>query len=134
VPGSYAAGTAGAILGSNLWDQAAASHNIAATMGAKVNAAGSAADPLANAVPGAYGAGTAGNVLGTLFTGPLTEGYAADGAPATLSQILYMILQLLTEKSVVGTTMTVRKLDGTTTAMTFTLNSASAPTTITRTT
>lgn len=133
VPGAYAAGTAGAVIGSNLWDQSAASHNTAGTMGAKVNAAGAASDPLASAVPGAYGAGTAGNILGNLFTASMTESYAADGAPASLSQILYMILQLLTEKSVVSTTMTVKKLDGITTAMTFTLNSPTTPTSITRT-
>lgn len=64
----------------------------------------------------------------------MTESYAADGATATPAQILHMIYALLGEKSVAGTTMTVKRLDGTTTAMTFTLNDASNPTSITRAT
>lgn len=64
----------------------------------------------------------------------MTEAYAADGAAPTPAQILYMIYALLAEKSVASTTMTVKKLDGTTTAMTFTLNDAVSPTSITRAT
>lgn len=62
----------------------------------------------------------------------LTESYAADGAAGTLSQILFAIQQFLQEKSISGTTMTVKKLDGSTTAMTFTLNDATTPTSTTR--
>lgn len=68
-----------------------------------------------------------------LLTTAMTESYAADGATATPAQALCMILQLLAEKTIAGTTMTVKKLDGVTTAMTFSLNSATAPTSITRT-
>ena len=64
----------------------------------------------------------------------LPESYAADGAAATLTQLLYLIQQLMAEKSIASTTMTVKKLDGSTTAATFTLNSATAPTAITRAT
>lgn len=67
-----------------------------------------------------------------LWTTAIAEAYAADGAAPTPAQALCMILQLLAEKSVSGTTMTVKKLDGATTAMTFTLNDATAPTSITR--
>lgn len=63
-----------------------------------------------------------------------TEAYAADGAAATPAQLLYMIYALLGEKSVAATTMTVKKLDGTTTAMTYTLNDGTNPTSITRAT
>lgn len=62
----------------------------------------------------------------------MTEAYAADGAAPTPAQILHMIYALLAEKSVASTTMTVKKLDGTTTAMTFTLDSDTSPTSITR--
>ncbi len=115
-----------------VWDETMASHLTAGTTGAKLNAAASAGDPWATAIPASYGAGTAGAVLGTLLTTALTESYAADGAPATITQILYMILQSLTEKSISSTTMTVKKLDGSSTAMVFTLNSATTPTSITR--
>ena len=62
----------------------------------------------------------------------LTEGYATDGAAATPAQLLYMILAALTEFSISGTTITVKKLDGSTTAATFTLNDATNPTSRTR--
>jgi hypothetical protein len=45
-----------------------------------------------------------------------------------------MITRMLMEASVVGTTLTVNKEDGTTSSMTFTLNDATNPTSITRAT
>lgn len=69
-----------------------------------------------------------------LFTRQLTEAYAADGAAPTVAQALMQIQQMLTEFSISSTTMTVKKLDGSTSAFTLTLNSASAPTSLTRAT
>lgn len=64
----------------------------------------------------------------------LTESYAADGVAPTLEQALLLIQQMLTEMSIAGTTMTIKKLDGTTTAATLTLNDATTPTSVTRAT
>ena len=64
----------------------------------------------------------------------LTEGYAADGAAPTLEQFLYMVWTALSEFAISGTTITCKKLDGTTTSMTFTLDSATDPTSRTRAT
>lgn len=47
-------------------DVPAASHNTAGTIGANINDAASAADPLENLVPGDYEAGTAGEALGNI--------------------------------------------------------------------
>lgn len=58
----------------------------------------------------------------------LTEGYAAEGAAMTLEQALHMLVALLFNRSVSGTTLTTRRLDGATPAMTFTLDDADAPT------
>jgi hypothetical protein len=55
-------------------DPAASSHNIAGSIGAKINSAGGAADPLGNAVPGSYAAGTAGYVLGHVGSGSAGNG------------------------------------------------------------
>lgn len=74
------------------------------------------------------------DVSATILTTALTESYAADGAAPTLSQAIFAIQQMMQERAISSTTMTVKKLDGTTTAMTFTLDSASSPTTITRAT
>lgn len=62
----------------------------------------------------------------------MTESYAVDGATATPAQMLYMLWSLMAEKSISSTTLTAKKLDGSTTAMQFTLNDASSPTSITR--
>lgn len=64
----------------------------------------------------------------------LTEGYAADGAAPTLEQFLFMVWTALSEFAISGTTITCKKLDGTTTSMTFTLDDATNPTSRTRAT
>lgn len=58
----------------------------------------------------------------------LTEGYAVDGAPMTVEQALHMVWSMLSDKAIVGTTLTTRKLDGSTAAMTFALDSGTLPT------
>lgn len=62
----------------------------------------------------------------------MTESYAALGVAPTEAQILFEIRALLAEKAVSGTTLTAKKINGSTTAETFTLDSATAPTSITR--
>jgi hypothetical protein len=70
----------------------------------------------------------------SVLNAALTESYATDGSAATAAELLYMIYSLLGEFSVSGTTLTAKKLDGSTTAGTFTLDSGTAPTSITRAT
>jgi len=53
-------------LANSVWDESAASHNTAGTMGNKLNAAASAGDPWTTALPASYGAGTAGFILAAL--------------------------------------------------------------------
>jgi len=74
------------------------------------------------------------NPLDTAFTTQMADSVPADGTIATREQALYMILQFLTEKSISGVTMTVKKVDGSTALMTFTLDDAADPTSITRAT
>jgi len=64
----------------------------------------------------------------------LTESYAADGVAPTLTQAVMLIMQHLTEFGLSGTTWTTKKLDGSTTAATFTIDDASDPTSMTRAT
>ncbi len=66
------------------------------------------------------------------WTTTLTESYAVDGTVATPAQILHMIWSLLANKAIAGTTLTAKKLDGTTTSMTFTLDDSVAPTSLNR--
>lgn len=67
-------------------------------------------------------------------TAALTESYAADGATFSTAQALYMLHSSLSEFSISGTTLTAKQLDGSTTAMTFTLDDATNPTSRTRAT
>jgi hypothetical protein len=69
-----------------------------------------------------------------IWTTALTEAYRATGATGTGAQLLYEILANIVEFSISSTTKTVKKLDGSTTAKTYTLNSATTPTSITEAT
>jgi hypothetical protein len=75
---------------------------------------------------------TTNDIAIAVLTTAMAESYAADGEQPTLAQALYMLLAVLCEASISGTTMTVKKLNGVTTAATFTTNSATEPTSITR--
>jgi len=69
-----------------------------------------------------------------ILTTQMTEAYAADGTAPTLAQALFLIQQSLHEFAIADTTRTVKKLDGSTTAATFTLDDATSPTSTTRAT
>ena len=69
-----------------------------------------------------------------ILTTQMTEAYAADGVAPTMAQALFLIQQTIGDFAISGTTMTVKKLDGSTTAGTYTLDDASAPTSRTRAT
>jgi hypothetical protein len=70
--------------------------------------------------------------IDALLTDVLTEDYAADGAPASVAELLYMIWSLLSSLKFVTTVGTSRKLDGSTAAMTFSIDDADSPTDINR--
>lgn len=126
VPGTYASGTAGYVIG-NISSDAA---NIAAIKAITDQFRFSTANVVdASSTGGLTAAAIAAAVLNTA----MTEGYAADGAQATLTQALYLIMQSIIERSVSGTTVTIKKLDGITSAAVLTTNSATNPTSVTRT-
>ena len=74
-----------------------------------------------------------GEIADAVLTGTMTEAYRAAGVAPTLAQALYELIAHMGEASIAGTTKTLKKLDGTT-AKTFTLDSGTAPTSITETT
>ena len=78
---------------------------------------------------GAIGADAVADIWSTTAIG---ESYASDGSAGTGAQLLYQIQQALTEFAISSTTVTVKKLDGSTTASTYTLDDASSPTSRTR--
>lgn len=151
----------GAEIADAVWDELLSGHVAAGSAGAALSAAGTAADPWATALPGAYGAGTAGSIVGNnldttvgsrlatggytappsaatvaaaVLTTAVTESYRANGAAPTLAQAACETLAHLGEAVIAGTTKTINKLDHVTPAETFTLDSATDPTSITRAT
>jgi len=78
-------------------------------------------------------AGTGGiDIRGDITANAMVESYPADGSAPTIAQALMLTMQSVGEVSVSGTILTVKKLDGSTTAATYTLDSSSAPTSRTR--
>lgn len=71
----------------------------------------------------------------TVSNDSMTEAYPVDGQSGmSVPQALYATVQLLTEFARSGTTISVKKRDGTTTAFTVALDSATDPTTATQAT
>lgn len=66
------------------------------------------------------------------FQAAMTEGYSANGSPSTPEQAFFEVKSLLQNAAISGTTLTSYKINGSTVAMTFTLNNASTPTSIAR--
>lgn len=66
--------------------------------------------------------------------GQLADSIPADGTRPTGAQALYMIVQGMFERSVSGTVLTVKKVDGSTTLFTCTLSDPTNPTSVTRAT
>ena len=71
-------------------------------------------------------------IVNAVLTTAMTESYNTDGAAPTLAQALFVTMQRLTEFAISGTTITVKKLDGSTSAYTLTLDDATSPTSTTR--
>lgn len=95
--------------------------------------------PNRNALIDANGRVDVAAIAGTAQTaldlgGIIADSVPSDGTRPTIQQALYIITQFLLERSVSGTTLTVKKVDGTTSLLTCTLGDATSPTSITRAT
>jgi hypothetical protein len=75
----------------------------------------------------------AAEIAGAVLTTAMTESYRATNAAPTLAQAAFELIAHMGKASISGTLKTLKKLDGTT-AKTFTLDSSTAPTSITETT
>jgi hypothetical protein len=122
---TYASAVAGSVV-AEIADNAGGGGLDAAGVRAAVGLASANLDTQLDTLP------TAAENASAVLTTQMTESYAADGAAPTVAQALHLIQQMLTEFGIVTTTLTVKKLDGSTTAATFTLNDADSPTSVTR--
>ena len=68
----------------------------------------------------------------SIWTSAMTESYSTNASTSTAAQALYEIKSALQNFAIAGTTITFKKIDGSTTSMTGTLNSASTPTSLAR--
>lgn len=75
---------------------------------------------------------SSGAVEDIFSTYTISQSYASDGAEGTPAQIMYLTQQAFTDFGIVGTTITVRQLDGSTTAATYLMNNSGTPTSRTR--
>ena len=131
VPGAYSAGTVGYLVGTYLNASVAA-------VKAKTDLIGtnSMDSPNAFTTQGLVAANLDTNVgsrsapatAQTInFGTTVAETYPAKGAAFTLGNWMYHVAQNLVERGIVGTTLSIYKLDGATVAETFTLNDADNP-------
>lgn len=67
-----------------------------------------------------------------ILTTQMTEAYAADTVAPTLAQAIFLIQQTIQQFAITGTTITVKKLDKSTTAATYTMDDDNSPTSRTR--
>lgn len=92
------------------------------------NVVGSVASVTANVTVGSLTT----TAIASIHTTAMTEVYGTDGGTVGLAHGVYEILALLGDFAISGTTLTTKKRDGSTTAGTYTLNSSTSPTSITR--
>lgn len=76
---------------------------------------------------------SAATIATTVLTTQMTESYRSAGTAPTLAQAAFELIAGVLDHSISGTTKTLRKIDGTT-AKTYTLDSSTAPTSITEAT
>ena len=77
---------------------------------------------------------SSGAVEDIFSTYPIAESYAASGSAGTPAQIMYLTQQAFTDFDVTGTSIKVRKIDGSGIAATYSMDHASTPTSRTRST
>ena len=141
--GGGGGGASAADIADAVWDEAASGHASSGTFGkymadiltdtAEIGSAGAGLTAVPwNSSWDAEVQSECADALTAHWGATLTESYASDGAAATPAQLLYMIYCAVGEFAISSTTITGKKLDGSTTAMTWTINDASNPTSRTR--
>jgi hypothetical protein len=101
--GGYASGQDPATL---VLDVSASLHNTAGTIGAKINAGGSAGDPWSTALPGAYASGTAGNIVGNNLNASVGSRMATFTLPTNFSSLSIDVSGRMDLGKVLGTAST----------------------------
>ncbi|QDP56137.1 MAG: hypothetical protein Unbinned1524contig1001_8 [Prokaryotic dsDNA virus sp.] len=136
--GGGGGGASAADIADAVWDEAVSAHSSAGTFGkyiadiltdtGEIGAAGAGLTAVPwNSAWDAEVQSECADALTAHWGATLTESYASDNAAATPAQLLHMIYCAVSQFSISGTTITGYKIDGSTTAMTWTLDDASNP-------
>jgi hypothetical protein len=135
-------------IGNGVWDTDATGRQTAGSFGQAIGDPGANAETMYEAVvTDAAGTNIAadlivvdGNVddietlvnalptLSEMLTTQMTESYAADGVAPTLAQAIFIIQQTIGEFTISGTTISAKKIDGTTQAAAYTMDDGTNPT------
>lgn len=111
--------------------------SVTGAVGSVTGAVGSVTGNVGGNVTGSIGSLAAAaktDVSTAVLTTAMTESYPVKNATFTLAQALYNLVQHFNEMAIVATTLTMKKRDQSTTAKTFTLDSAVTPAAITEAT
>lgn len=119
-------------LAAAVWSALAVDSDDPGTMGEKVNAAGSAADPWTTALPGSYAPGTAGDIIGNLAATLLDETDGVETA-ITMREALRLILAASAGKvsGADGLTVVIRNVGDTKDRITATVDESGNRTAVT---
>jgi len=121
----------GASVAANLVDIEAQTDDIGAA-GAGLTEAGGTGDHLTAITWNADWDAEVQSEVADALEATIADSIPADGTRPSVKQALYMITQFMLERAVSSTTVTVKKVDGSTTLFTLTLDDADDPTSITR--
>ncbi len=134
--GGNVTGSVGSVVGA-VGSVTGAVGSVTGAVGSVTGAVGSVTGNVGGNVVGSVGSVTGlttATITAAVLTTQMTESYSVDGVAPTLAQAVMLCQQALTEFSIATTTMTIKKVDGSTTAATCTLNDGTTPTAITRAT
>ena len=158
---SYTTPPTSAAIADAVWDEATAGHTTAGTYGGQVlrgansnvevqvTGSNHVAADMHESQPGSIHATTfdagaidaaalatdaVAEIVSGVLTTQMTESYRATNAAPTLAQAAFELIAHMGEAGISGTTKTLKKLDGSTTAKTYTLDSSTTPTSITEAT
>lgn len=158
---SYTTPPTSAAIADAVWDEATTGHTTAGTYGGQVlrgansnvevqvTGSNHVAADMHESQPGSIHAATfdtgaidaaalatdaVAEIVSGVLTTQMTESYRATNAAPTLAQAAFELIAHMGEASISSTTKTLKKLDGSTTAKTYTLDSATTPTSITEAT
>lgn len=115
-----------------VWDEARAGHVTSGTYGEGVTSVQGSVTGSVGSLGATAKSDVNAEVVDALAVDVIADSVPSDGSRPTIAQAAYMLVQFMLERQVSGTSVSVKKPDGTTTLFSLSINDATAPTSITR--